>query len=519
MRIRTKIIGMAVVIVTLSAIGSSWVVYDMLRAEKQFAYFADVCWPAADMIMETNIQQQDALREITNAEKIVDKDAFVAQYSKFFAEFDKQWAESVHTPEQIKTVRTLLGQLQTLLPKAVLGEKVTEYSQLSNTISKTLAEIEDDYDTTRTQHAATARKGLHAASLVGIYSLVITAVIGPLLALLLSGQIVRPINKTIDTLKDIAQGEGDLTQRIDEKRNDELGELGHWFNTFIHNIQQVIREAISTTTDVASAAHQIAATSQQMAGGMNEQASQASQISAAIEQMSASVIEVARQSNDASRNAQQAGEYANNGSSVVQQSITGMKSISNVVTDSASAINELGKRSEQIGQIINVINDIADQTNLLALNAAIEAARAGEHGRGFAVVADEVRKLAERTTRATEEVSRSIEDIQVQTRAAVKRITDGTQTVEQGVQLAGQADRALTQIVQSATQVASMIQNIASAAQQQSSTSELISQNINAINAVTQQSAQGTQQTALAAEQLSERSTQLKNLIGHFKVN
>ena len=519
MNIRLKIIGMAVIIVILSAIGGSWVVYDMLQAEKRFAYYADVCWPATDMIMETNVQQQDILREVFEADRITDKEAFIHTSQKTLNELKQEWEQSVHQPNEIQSVQAMLTQLAALLPKVVHGQDTQAYMAISRELSQTLEAVEAAYDVTRQANAMSARSILHHASVVGMVSLLITAIVGPMLAWLLSKQIVRPIHRTIDTLKDIAQGEGDLTQRIDETRKDELGELGHWFNQFISNIQQVVRQAVHPTNDVASAADQIAATSQQMATGMTDQAQQASQISSAVEQMSASTIEVARQSHDASENAQSAGEFATNGSSVVQQSIDGMNSISLIVNDSANAINELGKRSEQIGQIINVINDIADQTNLLALNAAIEAARAGEHGRGFAVVADEVRKLAERTTTATEEVAQSIQDIQTQTRAAVERISQGTDTVEQGVQLANQADDALKQIVNSATQVAGMIQSIASAAQQQSTSSELISQNITAINSVTQQSAEGTRQTALAAEQLSERSTQLKNLIGHFKVD
>jgi methyl-accepting chemotaxis protein len=519
MNIRFKIIGMAVIIVVLSAIGSSWVVVDMLKAEKQFAYYADVCWPATDMIMETNIVQQNILREIFDPKHILDEQTFINESQQSLTRLSEKWAQSIHHPNQIQAVENLLGKLQQQLPTILKNENKQTFVTLSRELSATLDEVENNYDITRKLNATKARNILHTSSFVGMLSLLVTAIVGPLLAWLLSKQIVRPIHRTIDTLKDIAQGEGDLTQRIDENRKDELGELGHWFNHFISNIQNVIRQAVNTTNDVATAAHEIAATSQQMAGGMNDQARQASQISSAVEEMSASTIEVARQSHDASENAQLAGEYAANGSSVVQQSIDGMNSISLIVNDSATAINELGKRSEQIGQIINVINDIADQTNLLALNAAIEAARAGEHGRGFAVVADEVRKLAERTTTATEEVAKSIQDIQNQTRAAVDRISQGTQTVDHGVHLATQADQALKQIVTSATNVAGMIQSIASAAQEQSTSSELITQNINAINTVTQQSAQGTRQTAIAAEQLSQRSTQLKDLIGHFKVD
>ena len=203
---------------------------------------------------------------------------------------------------------------------------------------------------------------------------------------------------------------------------------------------------------------------------------------------------------------------------MVEDSIQSMRSIHSVVNESAKAIDELGKRSEQIGQIIGVINEIADQTNLLALNAAIEAARAGEHGRGFAVVADEVRKLAERTTQATEEVADSIKAIQSETRTAVERMSSGTKTVEEGVELSSRTQEALEAIVSSSHQVTSMIQAIAAAADQQSVAAGQIASSVDSINTVTRQSAEGVTQAADAATQLSAKAETLQQMVGKFKI-
>jgi methyl-accepting chemotaxis protein len=342
--------------------------------------------------------------------------------------------------------------------------------------------------------------------------------VGIVIGLLLSRSITRPVKATVAMLKDIAEGEGDLTKRVDQTRGDELGEMGKWFNTFVTKLQNIIIEIAGNAREVAGASTQIAAASEEMATGMSEQAAQVTQISSAVEEMSASVTEVSRKSIEASDNANQAGMVATKGGEVVDDTVKGMHSISEAVSASAVSVSELGKRGEQIGQIIEVINDIADQTNLLALNAAIEAARAGEHGRGFAVVADEVRKLADRTTRATEEIGESITAIQTETSQAVDRMNTGTEQVGIGVKRAQEAGNSLREIVNSTRNVADMIQSIAAAAEQQSAASEEISRNIESITAVTTQAAEGANQSAQAAAQLSTKAEQLLNIVGQFKL-
>jgi methyl-accepting chemotaxis protein len=341
---------------------------------------------------------------------------------------------------------------------------------------------------------------------------------GGLFVFLLRNIMVKPLKNLIAAINNVADGEGDLTARINVNRSDEVGQLAGGFNKFVSYLHNVISDVRRSTEEVAAAATEIAASAEEMSSGMKEQSDQVTQISSAIEEMTSSVAEVAKRSNDANISATESGTLAQQGGGEVNKTINEMKSINEAVTAGAASVSELGKRSEQIGQIVEVINDIADQTNLLALNAAIEAARAGEHGRGFAVVADEVRKLADRTTKATKEIAESIQTIQSETGQAVARMSEGTEQVQTGVKMATQAGESLQKIVSSAQNVAGMIQSIASAAQQQTTASEEISRNVSSIDQLTRQTAQGADQAASAASQLSANSERLRGIVSRFKL-
>ncbi|MEW6542428.1 MAG: methyl-accepting chemotaxis protein [Nitrospirota bacterium] len=330
--------------------------------------------------------------------------------------------------------------------------------------------------------------------------------------------IIRPLAAMTSISRDIAEGEGDLTKRVPVNGRDEIAELGGWFNVFIEKLQAMIGKVAHVTDKVASASVELSATAEQMAKGADSLTSRTAQTATAVEEMNATVGEVAQNSGKAATMAQETVQTAKTGREVVGETISGMQQISEAVTQSASIISALGKSSDQIGEIVRVIEDIADQTNLLALNAAIEAARAGEQGRGFAVVADEVRKLAERTTKATKEIGDMIRQIQQDTKGAVASMEEGTQKVVGGVSLVNKTGEALATIAERVTQTADMIRQIAVAAEEQSVATQQISGDLETVAKVSKESASGAAESAKASHDLSLLATELQNIVGGFKI-
>lgn len=352
---------------------------------------------------------------------------------------------------------------------------------------------------------------------VGLMAGMVLLIIGLTYALLRS-IVLKPIHEMAAISKDIAQGEGDLTKRVPSHGTDEIAILGGYFNQFIEKLQGMISKVAHVTDKVASASVELSATAEEISKGTDTLTSRASQTAAAVEEMNATVSQVAQNSGKAATLAQETVKTAKDGGSVVSDTISGMQQLSDAVSSSATIIAELGKSSDQIGEIVRVIEDIADQTNLLALNAAIEAARAGEQGRGFAVVADEVRKLAERTTKATKEIGDMIRQIQQDTRGAVESMQQGTVKVTSGVDLVNRTGEALSRIVEMVSESADMIRQIAVASEEQSVATQQIANDIENVAKVTKDSASGASESAKASHDLSQLATELQGIVGSFKL-
>ncbi|MBP6671670.1 MAG: methyl-accepting chemotaxis protein [Bacteroidetes bacterium] len=297
---------------------------------------------------------------------------------------------------------------------------------------------------------------------------------------------------------------------------DEIGSLSRAYKTMLDSLRSLVLRLVDSANSVASASQQISSTSEEIAAGTFQQSSQVGEVATMIEEMSNSIHENSQNAVQTADTARKASQSAAGGEQLVRQTIEGMKRIAVVTRDSARTVKTLEHSSEQISEIISVIDGIADQTTLLALNAAIEAARAGEQGRGFAVVAGEVQKLADRTTSATKEISDMIKKIQSDTRDAVRSMDEGTREVEKGIQLAEQAGTALTEIKTTSEQMSTMIGQIADVSKDQSVNAEQMTKNVVSITNMTSQTATGVQQIALSLEELNNLTITLQSIVNNF---
>ena len=356
-----------------------------------------------------------------------------------------------------------------------------------------------------------------SAELGLVLGAVISALVGLSVAVVSSRRIAGMLGHLAERAQAIAAG--DLRGRqLPVDSQDELAGLAAAMNGMQSSLRSMMLSIESSAQALATAADEISAASNQVAQGAHTQSDQASQVATAIQEMSATVLEVSNHSNKAADAAKQAAKTAEQGGKIVDEAMASMRAMTDSVGASAGKIQELGRSSDQIGKIIGVIDDIADQTNLLALNAAIEAARAGEQGRGFAVVADEVRKLAERTTHATKEISHTIEAVQKGTQTAVENMQASTDRVKTGLEMTTQAGGSLSEIIAAARTVGDMVAQIATAATEQSSATEQIGRSIETITQVAHESASGTQQAAKACQELSSLALTLQEHVSRFKL-
>ena len=404
------------------------------------------------------------------------------------------------------------------------AEKFTEVDKLRHeTMDPAFMKVSDAIDVVIAYQTRIAQQqfeqSVKQASVLRIVALA-TVGLGVLLAILMGAVIGRSINRGVASLETSAArlAGGDLTTQVPTTGKDELSRVGASFNQMAHHFSELISQVNAASGLVNQHANGLSQSSTQVAQSSRQQSQRATQAAGSVEQFNIAFKEIAATSENIVSAVKNARDLSKHGDTVVANVVKGIEKVAKTVNASAEVIADLGQRSNQIGQIVSVIKDIADQTNLLALNAAIEAARAGEQGRGFAVVADEVRKLAERTTAATSEISSMVGVIQEDTGRAVTTMRQSSHDVQEGVSLANQAGRALQDIASSVEQVADMIGHIAAATQEQSSASEALTQNVEGIAQVADENSRAIEHAATASQELVECSQNLQQIVSRFRL-
>jgi methyl-accepting chemotaxis protein len=347
---------------------------------------------------------------------------------------------------------------------------------------------------------------------------VVIVLLGVFVGVFVGRTVTRPLKTVSDLMEDIANGDGDLRKRLPAEGDDELAELGRCFNTFVIKIQETIRQVSATTDQVASAAEELSSVANETRASVQRQGSETDQIASAIHEMVATIQQISGNANDVESSASDADRMAREGGKTIASAQQAVHQLSDEIQASATTINSLAERSDNIQQVLDVIHAVTAQTNLLALNAAIEAARAGEHGRGFSVVADEVRQLARRSAESADQIREMIDGFVTESRAAVERMNQSRERSAETIERISHAAQALATIETSVGQIHDQVTQIATASEQQSQVAEEINQNVVRIVDAAQQSDTGVGQTHEASHELARLSESLRHLIGNFKV-
>ncbi len=408
----------------------------------------------------------------------------------------------VHASEKYRTdiylVKTEIGPIVQSMQKD-LGSLVNE---LKEVIHSTSSELQEE---------------ANGASAEVLIWMIIGIVVGILVAFFMSRMITLPINAAVHAMEDLAEGEGDLTRRLDESGKSEIAVMAKGFNSFASKVQALVSQVASSVENLSTVVSDVSNIVDQTQTGSQQQRQQTEQVATAITEMTATVQEVASNANLAADSAQQADDNAKAGQQIVGETVSSINSLANEIETGSNVINKLSQDAQSIGSVLDVIKGIAEQTNLLALNAAIEAARAGEQGRGFAVVADEVRTLASRTQESTTEIESMIDSLQVQARAAVEAITSGQEKAAASVEQASNAGKSLNEITDSVATITSMNIQIATASEEQSAVAEEINQNVVNISHVAESNAEASNQLSSSSQDLAQLASELQGLVSQFK--
>jgi len=408
------------------------------------------------------------------------------------------------------TVDKAQGRIELYLPFGIgqTDARWTLMLQLPlNAVMADLQKLQSDLDAQR-------KSDTFGMAMVGL----LIAGIGLLVIWLVGHGIARPLKQMVTMLDDIAQGEGDLTRRLTSDRSDELGSIAKGFNTFLAKLQAMNTQVVTSVQSVSDSSEHTADIAIRTNIGVHKQMAEIDQVATAVHEMTATAQDVARNATQAAQAASHADQAAAQGMQIVRDTSNSIGVLAIEIGKAVGVVQTLAKDSENINAILTAIRGIAEQTNLLALNAAIEAARAGEQGRGFAVVADEVRNLAQKTQKATEEIQTMIQQLQQGTRDVVRVMEDSQNRTDESVQHAAKAAQALETITQAVSVINDMNTQIASAAEEQSAVADDINRNVINIGQVANEVAGGADESSAASADLTKLAEQQRRLINQFKV-
>ena len=408
------------------------------------------------------------------------------------------------------TVDKAQGRIELYLPFGI-GQTEARWTLMLqlplNAVMADLQKLQADLDTQR-------KSDTFGMAMVGL----LIAGIGLLVIWLVGHGIARPLKQMVAMLDDIAQGEGDLTRRLTSDRADELGSIAKGFNTFLAKLQAMITQVVTSVQSVSDSSEHTADIAIRTNTGVHKQMAEIDQVATAVHEMTATAQDVARNATQAAQAASHADQAASQGMQIVRDTSNSIGVLAVEIGRAVSVVQTLAKDSENINAILTAIRGIAEQTNLLALNAAIEAARAGEQGRGFAVVADEVRNLAQKTQKATEEIQTMIQQLQQGTRDVVRVMEDSQNRTDESVQHAAKAAQALESITKAVSVINDMNTQIASAAEEQSAVADDINRNVINIGQVANEVAGGADESSAASADLTKLAEQQRRLINQFRV-
>lgn len=456
-----------------------------------------------------------------------EKDFMLRNDMKYLAKFDtdiitieKTLANSTHSSSDKELINKNLQQYKQDFYKLVKGyqakglnSKKGLQGEMRSSVHKTetlFKELDDEII------KATEAKITFINTIYIISSLVFAVAIIGFIVLILKN-ILLSLTKLSNLMQDV-ESNNNLTIRCTNKSNDEIGMMSFSFNNMLEKFEALVQQINSSSTQLATASEEVSSVSQESTNGIMQQRTETDMIATAMNEMNATVSEVATSAEAAAGAAQSANNDAQGGSQIVSSTAQTIAQLASDVSDASEVIHQLESDSENIGTILDVIKNIAEQTNLLALNAAIEAARAGEQGRGFAVVADEVRTLASRTQESTQEIEDMITKLQTGAKQAVEVMGKGRDQAIKGEEQAKEASDSLESIARAVSTINEMNTQIASAAEEQSATADEMNKNIVNISQVSEQTANGSQQTTAAANELAQLANDLQELISQFKI-